>query len=434
MEITEYKNYSEFKERLDKNISNQAESFVEAGYLLKIARDTDILSDSGYKTVAEFAQKEYGFTKDLVSRYIAINDRFSEGGYSEKLADKYQGYGYSKLAEMLTLPDSILEEISTTLSKTQIQEIKKEIREEEKISDIEVMLEPEENKEIETVNLLEEVMYKWIEENPYIYDELMAADSPRKVYGILAPTGSVMLMARVSGKGKYMISLKSSELPVTVTNIRTGEKENYPLDDICAFLDKYKGVSYKDIYCKKEKVAPVQPQSEENSTNNDFYPDPVQMESICYSCLHNSECKRKSTITTECNEYVNKAELEKTDEQKYNEEQDRIDRETAKTLRERADEEKMEKLPSDMDDIVKIHQIRLASMYYDDVASGRKSFELRKNDRDYHVGDRLEMMEFNNGRHTGRNIKADIIYMLEDYSGLEDGFCILGIAVEAADE
>ena len=30
---------------------------------------------------------------------------------------------------------------------------------------------------------------------------------------------------------------------------------------------------------------------------------------------------------------------------------------------------------------------------------------------------------------TGREIKADIIYMLEDYSGLEEGWCILGIKV-----
>ena len=68
-------------------------------------------------------------------------------------------------------------------------------------------------------------------------------------------------------------------------------------------------------------------------------------------------------------------------------------------------------------------------MYFDDVASGKKSFELRKNDRGYKEGDVLELMEFKDGRNTGREIKADIIYMLEDYSGLEEGWCILGIKV-----
>lgn len=47
----------------------------------------------------------------------------------------------------------------------------------------------------------------------------------------------------------------------------------------------------------------------------------------------------------------------------------------------------------------------------------------------YKEGDVLELMEFKDGRNTGREIKADIIYMLEDYSGLEEGWCILGIKV-----
>ena len=44
------------------------------------------------------------------------------------------------------------------------------------------------------------------------------------------------------------------------------------------------------------------------------------------------------------------------------------------------------------------------------------------------MGDSLKMLEFKDGKHTGRTIDADIIYMLEDYTGLEEGYCILGIA------
>ena len=45
------------------------------------------------------------------------------------------------------------------------------------------------------------------------------------------------------------------------------------------------------------------------------------------------------------------------------------------------------------------------------------------------MGDSLKMLEFDEGKHTGRTIDADIIYMLEDYTGLEEGYCILGIDV-----
>ena len=76
----------------------------------------------------------------------------------------------------------------------------------------------------------------------------------------------------------------------------------------------------------------------------------------------------------------------------------------------------------------KIHQIRLSPKYFDDVESGRKSFELQKNDRGYKVGDVLEMLEFKDGSHTGRAMGAEVTYFLDGFAGLEDGYCILGIA------
>lgn len=99
-----------------------------------------------------------------------------------------------------------------------------------------------------------------------------------------------------------------------------------------------------------------------------------------------------------------------------------------KNLRERAQEEKMKQLPSDnAAREPKVHDIRLGDSFFDDVLECRKSFELRKNDRDYRVGDILYMMEFKDGRNTGRAVKRKIIYMLEDFTGLEDGYCILGM-------
>ena len=89
----------------------------------------------------------------------------------------------------------------------------------------------------------------------------------------------------------------------------------------------------------------------------------------------------------------------------------------------------MEHLPSEGDTEHKQHEIKIVASYYEDVVSGKKSFELRKNDRGYKQGDSLKMLEFKDGKHTGRTIDADIIYMLEDYTGLTEGYCILGIRV-----
>ena len=157
-------------------------------------------------------------------------------------------------------------------------------------------------------------------------------------------------------------------------------------------------------------------------------PHPESITSICYGCQRYSECNVKTSTCTSCDQYINKAEAEKTEEQRYNEEQDAIDRETAKKLREMQQEEKMQNLPSDHESGCKVHDIRLGATFFDDVLECRKNFELRKNDRGYKVGDILRMMEFKEGKNTGRIVERKVIYMLEDYTGLEDGFCIMGTA------
>jgi ParB family chromosome partitioning protein len=96
---------------------------------------------------------------------------------------------------------------------------------------------------------------------------------------------------------------------------------------------------------------------------------------------------------------------------------------TGACLREMADEERMNNIPSDSEQ--KVHQIRLVSIYFDDVCSGKKSFELQKNDRHYKVGDIIEMMEFADGKNTGRSVRVLVTYLLEDYPGIEDGYCIM---------
>ena len=140
-EVIEYRNYAEYKQELDTELKKTAEGFVRIGYLLKVARDTRILAESGYQNVVEFAKAEYGIDKTQVSRFMNINDKFSEGGYAPELKAEYQGFGYAKLSIMLSLPDEVNEVLTPDLSKSEIQQLKEDVDEEKKTTDIEVMLE-----------------------------------------------------------------------------------------------------------------------------------------------------------------------------------------------------------------------------------------------------------------------------------------------------
>lgn len=210
-------------------------------------------------------------------------------------------------------------------------------------------------------------------------------------------------------------------------------------------LQQYKEsgqISHKEIRNMKEDKAEQQGKSEadtespkadeEQITANEEYqtPHPQGITSLCYSCQKYSDCNVKTGTCTKCDQYINKAEAEKTAEQRYSEEQDKIDKETAKKLREIQDEEKLKALPSDIyESAQKVHQIKIGTAFFDDVRSGKKTFELRKNDRSYQEGDLLDMMEFTNGKYTGRSIKASVTYILENFTGLAEGYCIMAIKV-----
>lgn len=224
--LTEIKGFQAFQEAMDHEIKEASEGFVRIGYLLKVARDTDILHESGFKSVAEFASSRYGLTADIVSRYIAINDRFSEGGYSDCLADRYQAYGMTKLAEMLTLPDEVIAAIPTTATRQEIREIKAEITEEMKKTDLEVILE---EPKVELATLAQETMYQYFDKMPERYSQVFTAvyqpDAEEALLEALAPTGTGMAMVRVEGRGKLMFSIDGRE--ISIVNVRSQIRTEY---------------------------------------------------------------------------------------------------------------------------------------------------------------------------------------------------------------
>lgn len=226
------KTYQEYKAELDTELSKTAEGFVRIGYLLKVARDTDILEESPYQTVTEFAKAEYGIDKSMVSRFISINDRFSEGGYSDQLQEQYKGYGYTKLTLMLSLPDEINQELSPAYSKAEIQAIKDEVDEERAISDLEVMMEtrpvPAPAKE-----LLNMLIYQLGEDSPDLYVQMAGITALdlqewiRKAKEIMAPDAEKTYSIRISGTGRFMMNIRETEDTITVTALRTLEKHCY---------------------------------------------------------------------------------------------------------------------------------------------------------------------------------------------------------------
>ncbi len=75
------------------------------------------------------------------------------------------------------------------------------------------------------------------------------------------------------------------------------------------------------------------------------------------------------------------------------------------------------------------HELKILPQYFQAVWDGNKNFELRKNDRDYKVGDYLVLREYSGAGYTGSFLKVVITYILKDCPeyGLNKDYCILGI-------
>lgn len=84
------------------------------------------------------------------------------------------------------------------------------------------------------------------------------------------------------------------------------------------------------------------------------------------------------------------------------------------------------------------HSVKIIPAYFDAVKNGLKTFEIRKLDRDYKIGDTLILSEWQPetlsvGSYTGRRVNVTILYILTHDlfpDGIKDGYGILGIRVE----
>ena len=162
----------------------------------------------------------------------------------------------------------------------------------------------------------------------------------------------------------------------------------------------------------------------EEATEGEYVdPQPESIVSLCYSCTNYETCHDKKATVTSCNAYGNRKEAYKTDEQRYNEEQAKIDAETRKKLREQR-EENMQQEPEE-----KQHEeIRLSPSRYEEITSEALTFLLLKKDG-FKVGEELSLPEYKDGQQTGRTLEIMISYVLEDWTGLDDDYCIIGFHI-----
>ena len=76
-----------------------------------------------------------------------------------------------------------------------------------------------------------------------------------------------------------------------------------------------------------------------------------------------------------------------------------------------------------------IHALKEHPEHFNNVISGKKTFEVRKNDRDFHEGDLLALNEYDPEKkeYTGRSCLVHIDYILDDKQYCLPGHIVMSV-------
>lgn len=401
--------WMEMKQKLKQELLGVKQSFVRIGYALRKIDDAKMYEQDGYKSIAEFAKAEYGLEGSTVSRFMSINREYSVDGYSERLKPEYADFNRSQLEEMLKLPESDREMITPDTARKEIRDIKKfnQMEPQEGVADDVTDLIRHFGED--NADTLRKLYQCGIADNLY--------DNINRLVEIVNPGGS-----RSYRKGLFFLMFHEDCLKYKKYG-QTPQRMEYR-----EFFERILDVFGDEPEEKEEEVTEVEHERTDNEPER-------EVEELAAEPQREGGTEREDPESGE-------HEQERTERPAPAvEEQEKTVISPAKKTEEKAEETVPEiienvaeiaaSVPENKENVIEaetkvIHQIKLEAEFFDDALSGRKSFELRKNDRNYEEGDVLEMEEVKDGAKTGRKCSKRIVYMMENFEGLENGYCILG--------
>lgn len=406
--------WMEWKEDIRRKLQETTENFVYIGYRLKQIRDTEAFKMAGAEDIYSFAQQEYGLSRSTVSRFMAINDKFSEEGNSLELKKEFTGLGSSKLQEMLSLTD---EECTLITEHTTVRQIK-EFKEFKRQDPEEV-----EKEEQETTSLPERV---WNPLEKCIIDYFSTREEMlNEAAGLMRQEKNENTLKKIcevinpNGNGSH----KKGIVFLFFYDYSTGVK--------CKTLgqEEIKVYSWMDFV---DMMAEIYEESADSSENiwKSFYEEEKKPESTINT---GTESMCDVAQGTEEKETINQPQKEENQPNKSAEAAgvpeeigpERLPQGKGKgdgiswKEPEKKEYKSIELPPADAE-----YTLPMGKTMLKDIKAGQRYLILKMHDP-YRIGNTLHLREQNNGEETGEGTDILVTHMTDDHGGIAPGYCVI---------
>ena len=122
-----YTEYDRLDGLIKDSMKRSASEVVQLGYFLRRMMEEGLYSVH-YTCFDAYLEEEVHMDYTMASRFIGINKKYSVGGQSEVIDEKYEDYSQGVLIEMLSMPAELEAKVTPEMTVKQVREIKREAR------------------------------------------------------------------------------------------------------------------------------------------------------------------------------------------------------------------------------------------------------------------------------------------------------------------
>ncbi|MBP3927463.1 MAG: DUF3850 domain-containing protein [Clostridium sp.] len=411
--------WMQWKEDIRKKLQETAENFVYIGYRLRQIRDTEAYKMAGADSIFSFAQQEYGLTRTVVQRFMAISEKFgAENGV--ELKSEYKGLGSSKLQEMLTMSDDDCQLITEHTTVKQIRELKQFINEPEAAE------EPENTQGERDWTPLQKCIIDYFSVRKEMLNDAVellkrekTEESIKQLVEIINPSGAgshkkgiVFLFFYDYSTGvKYKLigqdnqAMSWADFLTVMADIYRDHVEGEKDVWTCFYEPEEKAGEVGDL-CGVEACA-TSHKMEEKAHENEADSEPETTEKDAENPAE-EEPEEAAGVPDEINPYERQPSSGR--------ESDSV------TWKE---PEKKERKPIELPPADAEYTVPIGKTFFGDVVRGGQRFLILKETNPYRVGNVLHLQERDSGDETGNIQSIKVTHLMKDHGGITPGYCVI---------